>query len=108
MLFGDLVKGTLYATVSSGLDVLNTVFKMGVTDGVGGTNTLADFLGVARADLRFFNVADGGAGVLLERTGQAYRISEVIPAVPLPPGGVLLGFGLMAGTLIRRRRTTKR
>ena len=103
MLFGDLATGALYATMEGIGDTLNTVYSVGVADGFGGVTTLADYLGITRADLRFFNFTDGSAGVLLERTGMAYRITEVVTAVPLPASALLLlgGLGLMA---TRRRR----
>ncbi|WP_375174324.1 PQQ-dependent sugar dehydrogenase [Pseudooceanicola sp.] len=108
LLFGDLVKGNLFATMATTDDTLNTVYKVGVSGGASGVTSLQEFLGITRADLRFFNFVDGSAGVLLEQTGNAYRITEVLPAVPLMATGPALlsalGFGLFTG----RRRLSKR
>jgi hypothetical protein len=39
--------------------------------------TLKELAGVERPDPRFFRCPDGTAGVLIERTGQFYRMTEV-------------------------------
>ena len=87
LLFGDLNTGRLLATMAPTGSSLNEVFEVNLVDENGvqyALSTLLDAAGVTRADLRFFNFADGGAGVLLERTGRYYRISQYMAAVPLP------------------------
>ena len=106
MLFGDLASGALFATVAKIGSLLNPVRSVGVADGLGGVTTLWDFLGVSkRDDLRFFNFVDGSAGLLLERSGLAFRITEV----PLPASFLLLLGALMMGGagLASGRRTVR-
>jgi hypothetical protein len=54
-----------------------TVFKVGLVDSASQTVTLKGLAGGNRADPRFFNFPDGTAGVLLESTGDFFRLTEV-------------------------------
>lgn len=82
-LFGDLGSGRLFATRTGVEDGPASVFAVNVVDASGAPTDLLSLSGFARADVRFFNFVDGGAGVLLERAGAAYRLTE-LTAVPLP------------------------
>lgn len=104
MLFGDLAEGDLYATLAGAGGTLNDVFHVGLLDANGQPTTLQDLFGIARIDLRFFNFADGGAGLMSERTGGIYRITQVATAVPLPASGLLLLLALGGAGALRRRR----
>lgn len=101
LLFGDLVSGALYATMTGGGNLLNDVFSVRLVDINGAAVVLSDFNGGGRVDLRFFNFADGGAGLLLEKTGQIFRLTELVAPVPLPASGLMLMGGL---ALLRLRR----
>ena len=85
MLFGDLASGLLYATTDLFGTVAADVFAVRTLDEFGLETSLAALAG-GRPDPRFFNFADGSAGVLLEATGEYYRITQISdPAeVPLP------------------------
>jgi hypothetical protein len=56
------------------LTVAQPVFHVAF-EGPGGTVTLAGLAG-GRPDPRLFHFPDGSAGILLERTGQFYRLTE--------------------------------
>lgn len=104
LLFGDLVTGELFATIDSTSDSLNDVFSVTLLDMLGNETSLLDVGNIGRVDLRFFNFADGGAGLLLELTGQVFRISEVtLTPVPLPASGLLLLGSLLGLSRYRRR-----
>lgn len=105
LLFGDLVNGEIYATMPSTTDLLNDVFHVNLVDMFGEAVNLLDLSTTGRVDLRFFNFADGGAGLLLEQTGDLFRISELtVTPVPLPAGGLLLLGGLAGFAALKRRR----
>ncbi|EPX86041.1 hypothetical protein [Salipiger mucosus] len=106
MLFGNLVEGDLYATLAGAEGTLNDVYSVALVDGTGAETTLQALLGRSRIDLRFFNFADGSAGLMSERSGDIFRLSEIIVPVPLPAGGVLL-LGALAGLLGTRRRARR-
>ena len=53
------------------------VFHVRLVDEQGRTITLKGLSGGVRPDPRFFNYPDGTAGVLIESTGQFYRLTEV-------------------------------
>jgi hypothetical protein len=75
-LFGDLVSGALYAITgppaASGQDVL----RVNLVDSQTRPITLGSLAGNLRPDPRFFNFPDGSAGLLIERTGDFYRLTE--------------------------------
>ncbi|MEI4473725.1 hypothetical protein [Frigidibacter sp. MR17.24] len=105
MLFGDLVTGALFATLATaGEGVPADVHRVLVAGPDGTALPLREALGLgrSRADLRFFTFGDGGAGLLLERSQQIYRITEVMAPVPLPAGGALMLAGGPALWLLRR------
>lgn len=99
LLFSDLSQGGLYATIGGTSGTLNDVFAVNLVDMAGATTSLLELANANRTDPRLFNFADGTAGVLLEGTGQYFRLTE-IAAVPLPAGLALMltsigGFALM-------------
>ena len=108
-LFGDLPSGELYATMAplGGTDV--PVFRVALVDGSGAPVSLFALAEERRPDPRFFALPDGTAGVMLERTGTLYRLTEIAP-VPLPgAAGLLLSGGLALGALrmAARRRPSR-
>jgi hypothetical protein len=78
-LFGDLISGAVYATTAPLSKIGQEVLRVALVDRSGARVTLSGLAG-GRPDPRFFNFPDGAAGVLLERTGALYRLTE------LPPG----------------------
>ena len=76
-LFGDLVSGSVYAITGAPSLRGQTVFKVGLVDSTLQTLTLTGLAGGNRPDPRFFNFPDGTAGVLLEATGDFFRLTEV-------------------------------
>jgi len=56
------------------------VFQVQLVDDQQRPITLKELAGGQRPDPRFFNFPDGSAGVLVERTGRFYRVSEVTAA----------------------------
>jgi len=94
-LFGDLISGAVYATMAPLSKVGQDVVRVVLVDRSGAPVTLSGLAG-GRSDPRFFNFPDGAAGVLLERTGALYRLTELpatnVPAAapaavaPAPPG----------------------
>jgi hypothetical protein len=77
LLFGDLVSGQLFATIGPPTLKRQDVLRVTIVDGNSQPVTLKSMTRNERPDPRFFNFPDGSAGVLLERTGEFYRISEV-------------------------------
>lgn len=107
LLFGDLVSGDVFATQGDLSGILNEVIRVRLVDGNGQAVTLLDLVdGGDRVDLRFFNFADGGAGLLLEETGRFYRVTE-IAAVPVPAGGALLLSALVFAVGRRKDRQSQ-
>lgn len=108
-LVSDLVNGTLAAVVNPDFDATdNALFQVALVDSAGALTDLRT-LANGRPDPRFFNFADGSAGVLLERIGAIYRLTEIAPAiapVPLPATGWLLVAGL--GAIVARRQAFSR
>ena len=77
LLFGDLVSGQLFATMGPPTSKRQDVLRVTVVDGTGQPVTLRSMTRNERPDPRFFNFPDGSAGVLLERTGEFYRVAEI-------------------------------
>jgi Glucose / Sorbosone dehydrogenase len=75
--FGDLVGGSVYAITGAPSLTGQTVFRVGLVDSTLQTVTLKGLAGGNRPDPRFFNFPDGTAGVLLEATGDFFRLTEV-------------------------------
>ena len=76
-LFGDLSSSIVYATTADHDQVAAPVFRVDLVDTDG--NPIPDLTaltGGTRADPRFFRFPDGSAGVLLEATGEYYRLTE--------------------------------
>ena len=103
-LFGDLPSGKLYATRAPWGSGPAEVFAVSLVETGGAPTSLFQIAGDARPDPRFFTFADGSAGVLLERTGSLYRLTEVT-AVPGPGAavGLATALALFAGVGRRRR-----
>jgi hypothetical protein len=76
-LFGDLVSGSVYAVTGALSSAGQSVFRVGLVDSASKTVTLNGLAGGTRSDPRFFNFPDGSAGVLLEATGDFYRLTEI-------------------------------
>ena len=76
-LFGDLVSGSAYALASAPTKAPQVVFHVALVDSARRPVTLLELAGGTRADPRFFNFPDGTAGVLLESTGEFYRLTEI-------------------------------
>jgi len=76
-LFGDLVTGTVYAITGAPAVTRQPVFFVNLFDSQMQPLTLKDLTKGQRPDPRFFTFPDGTAGVLLERTGNFYRLTEV-------------------------------
>ena len=75
-LFGDLISGAVYATTAPLSRTGQEVVRVTLVDQSGAPVTLTGLAG-GRPDPRFFNFPDGAAGVLLERTGALYRLTEL-------------------------------
>jgi hypothetical protein len=81
-LFGDLPGGAVYAVTGPLSQTGQDVFHVALVNSEGQAVNLKDLAGGARPDPRFFNFPDGTAGVLLERTGAFYRLTELPPPAP--------------------------
>ncbi len=75
-LFGDLPTGKLFALTGAPGTPGQTVFAVNLVDSALAPSTLAALAG-GRPDPRFFMFPDGTAGVLLERTGAFYRLTQI-------------------------------
>jgi hypothetical protein len=75
-LVADLVSGDVFATTRPLGERNQPVYRVGVKDAKGAATTFRELSGDKRGDARFFNFPDGSAGVLIERTGRFYRVSE--------------------------------
>lgn len=99
-LMGDLPTGNVYATLDEASVGPQDVYRVSLFDALLEETTLASLAG-GRPDPRFFCFSDGSAGVLLERTGDLYRIDELTAEVPEPSSFLLVAAGL---ALVRCRR----
>ena len=79
-LFGDLPSGSVYAVTGPLSQAGQPVFTVNLVDSNLQSVTLTGLAG-GRPDPRFFMFPDGTAGVLLERTGAFYRLTEVAPSM---------------------------
>jgi hypothetical protein len=75
-LFGDLPTGSVFAVTGASGTANQTVFRVNLVDGTMAPVTLSGLAG-GRPDPRFFLFPDGSAGVLLERTGAFYRLTQI-------------------------------
>ena len=75
-LFGDLVSGLVYATTGALTLTGQDVFRVNLVDQNRQPVALAGLTAGERPDPRFFNFPDGTAGVLLERSGNFYRLTQ--------------------------------
>ena len=80
-LFGDLVSGGVFAVTSPLTVKRQPVYRVALVTGDGKAITLTALAGGGRPDPRFFNFPDGTAGVLLERTGAFYKLTEQKPGL---------------------------
>lgn len=77
LLFGDLVTGRVFARLAP-LDAgPQPVKEVRLVSSAGEPVTLRDLAGGTRPDPRFFTFPDGSAGILLEATGDFYRVTEL-------------------------------
>jgi len=76
-LFGDLANGGVYAVTGAPSAFHQPVFAVTLVNGQGQTITLKALSNGPRGDPRFFNFPDGTAGLLVEATGQFFRLTEV-------------------------------
>lgn len=77
-LFADLISGRVYA-ITENYNHYQTVKRVNLVDSNGDplpNNVVNDLVG-GRADPRLFTFPSGHAGVLLEATGDFYRLTEV-------------------------------
>ncbi len=82
-LFGDLSSGIVYATTDPRSDTNVPVFKVNLIDENGFPLDSLQALVGGRADPRFFRFPDDTAGVLLEATGDFFRLTEIEPFTPV-------------------------
>ena len=76
-LFGDLISGAVFAITGPLLSRRQDVFRVQLVDDQMRPITLKGLASGERPDPRFFTYPDGSAGVLLERTGRFYRLTEI-------------------------------
>ena len=76
-IFGDLPGGSVYATTGPLSQGGQTVFRVSLVDSNLQTVTLNGLAGGGRSDPRFFIFPDGTAGLLLEATGNFYRLTQI-------------------------------
>ncbi len=82
-LFGDLSSGIVYATTDPRSDTNVPVFKVNLIDENGFPLDSLQALAGSRADPRFFQFPDDTAGMLLEATGDFFRLTEIEPFTPV-------------------------
>ena len=109
-LFGDLARSEIFATTAPLTDQNVPVFRVNLFDSMLNPISLLDLAG-GRADTRFFNFSDGTAGVLLETTGDFYRLTELtdLPTKSVPEPASTSGIVIFAafGLISSFRRKTK-
>jgi hypothetical protein len=76
-LFGDLPNGSVRAITSAISTSGQSVFRVNLVDSDLQPIMLNALTGGSRSDPRFFNFPDGSAGVLLEKTGNFYHLTEL-------------------------------
>ena len=76
-LLGELVSGSVFALTAGPTTGLQTVYRVTLVDEESRVTSLQTLAGGVRPDPRFFNFPDGAAGVLLEATGDFFRLTEV-------------------------------
>jgi len=76
-LVGDLVSGSVFALTAGPTTPSQSIYRVTLVDSASHVTTLQTLAGGGRPDPRFFNFPDGSAGVLLEATGDFYRLTEV-------------------------------
>ncbi|WP_108259786.1 hypothetical protein [Mangrovicoccus ximenensis] len=72
---GDLASGVLFGTAEGPDAVDADVVQLNLVDPDGAATSLAELAG-GRPDPRFFTCNDGSAGVLVEATGEYFRLTE--------------------------------
>jgi pimeloyl-ACP methyl ester carboxylesterase len=85
-LFADLPSGLLFATTGSRAAQRQDVFRVALVDKDAKPVTLLQLAKGDRADPRLFSFPDGSAGVLIETTGEFFRLTEVAADPPAPAG----------------------
>ena len=77
-MFSDLASGILYGTTEEPDVVDTTVYALTLVDGSGTEYaSFHELTGLPRVDARMFRFPDGAAGVILEATGDYYRLTEL-------------------------------
>jgi subtilisin family serine protease/regulation of enolase protein 1 (concanavalin A-like superfamily) len=79
-LFGDLPTGAVWAVTGLPSVTGQPVYHVALVDNTLQPVTLIAIAGGNRPDPRFFTFPDGTAGVLLERTGDFYRLTQIAAA----------------------------
>ncbi|HVQ41981.1 MAG TPA: Ig-like domain-containing protein, partial [Vicinamibacterales bacterium] len=75
-LFGDLASGNVLAVVGAPGTPGQSVYRVNLVNSAQAPVTLSGLAG-GRPDPRFFQFPDGTVGVLLERTGAFYRLTQI-------------------------------
>jgi hypothetical protein len=76
LIFGELVSGQLYAITGSPSTARQQVRRLRALGADASLLAPATAKGQRRPNPRFFTFPDGSAGMLVERTGEFYRIRE--------------------------------
>ncbi|MDJ0552899.1 MAG: hypothetical protein QNJ68_00330 [Microcoleaceae cyanobacterium MO_207.B10] len=109
-LFGDLSRSEVFATTAPLTDKNVPVFRVNLFDSMLNETSLLELAG-GRADPRFFTFSDGTAGVLLEATGDFYRLTELtdLPtkSVPEPASTASIAILGLFGLVSRLKRNSK-
>lgn len=95
-IFGDLVSGEVFVQVGNGRDV----FAVAIVDAAYAASSL-ELLAGGRPDPRFFSFPDGSAGVLLEATGEIFRLEQIPLGAPgVRTRGVACGAASFDGSVV--------